>query len=104
NSGSKSNSYIPLVVAVLFLVGIGLAMLLSSSYYRGSLVFSDPYYFFKNQLAFLGVGLAGAIFLAVLPTEFIRKSVPFLIIGTLVLLGLVFIPGVGLSLLGGRRW
>jgi cell division protein FtsW len=93
-----------IIAVTLALSGIGLAMLLSASFYRGAIAFRDPYYFFRNQIVFLVVGLVGATILTLLPQGFIRKIVPFLFLGSFILLLLVFIPGIGLNLLGGRRW
>lgn len=104
HKGEKNKDFLPLLLVVIVLLGLGLATLLSASYYRGSLVFGDPYYFFKNQLMFLLAGALGSTLLAILPLEFIRKCVPIMVAATLILLLLVFIPGLGLSLLGGRRW
>lgn len=99
-----TNDSLGLIVVTLALSGIGLAMLLSASFYRGAIAFRDPFHFFRNQLFFLGIGMVSAVILALLPPIFIRKSIPFIFFGSFLLLLMVFIPGVGLNLLGGRRW
>ncbi len=93
-----------LSATVLVLMMIGLVMLSSAGSVLGFQKFGDSNYFLKKQL----IGLAvGAVALAVafrIDYHFWRKwSVP-LLIGTIVALVLVFMPGIGLALLGARRW
>ena len=42
--------------------------------------------------------------LSLTPLQFFRRSLPFLLLATLVILLLPFLPGVGTSVLGSRRW
>ncbi|KGE73510.1 putative lipid II flippase FtsW [Spirochaeta lutea] len=93
-----------LVISTVAILGTGLAMLLSSSFYRGMILFQDPFRFFKNQVVFAGVGLGLAYGISRIPVDFIRKSVPFLLVGSYLSLLLVFVPGIGLTLMGATRW
>lgn len=93
-----------LLVSAALLLFLGLVMLLSTSYYRGQLVFQDPYYFFRNQLIFAGFGVFAGFLARLVPVAFVKKLSPWAMFGSLILLVLVFIPGLGMNILGGRRW
>ncbi|NCN04247.1 MAG: putative lipid II flippase FtsW [Spirochaetales bacterium] len=101
---ARDKEYFGLVLSTLLLVGLGLSVLLSSSFYRGAVAFRDPYYFFRNQLVFVGLGSGVALFLSFYPGERIQRWVPWMFLSGLLLMGLVFVPQIGLTLLGGRRW
>lgn len=90
---------------LLILLVFGLIMLSSASSVAGFEKFDDPYYFVKRQL------LYGVMF--GLPMMWIlsrvdyhiwkRYAFPFIVIN-IILLALVIVPGVGVELLGARRW
>lgn len=85
--------------------GFGLLMLLSASGPLGYQTFGDSYYFFKHQLLF-GV-LPGTFIFLILARIDYRKLRSFAALGLLlsvVLLVLVYMPGVGLKLGGSERW
>jgi cell division protein FtsW len=99
----SSTDYI--LLGILFvLIGIGISVLFSSSYFYGSKRFGDPQYFFHNQLIYIAVGTALGFLVSRLPISFIRKMVPGLLLFSLVLLLLTFVPVVGRPVLGARRW
>ncbi|TSC85004.1 MAG: cell division protein FtsW [Parcubacteria group bacterium Gr01-1014_13] len=93
----------------LLLVGIlvvfGLVMLASASSPAGYSRFGDTFYFIKKQFLF---GLLPGVFLflifARLNYNLLRKLSGVIYILALILLALVFIPGVGLVLNGARSW
>lgn len=86
------------------LVGLGLSTLFSASYYSGTRLFHDAEYFFYHQLIYVGIGILLALFLARFPLERIRRWVPLLVLVTLVLMLLTFVPGLSEEVLGARRW
>lgn len=93
-----------LFLALLILLGIGLLMIASAGVLYGQSRFDDSYYFFKQQLLGLGVGLlALSFFQGVDYRVWKRFVVPifFLAIGLLIL---VFIPGFGTTVYGAARW
>ena len=99
----SSTDYI--LLGILFvLIGIGISVLFSSSYFYGSKRFGDPQYFFHNQLIYIAVGTALGSLVSRFPISFIRKMVPGLLLFSLVLLLLTFVPVVGRPVLGARRW
>lgn len=91
-------------ITLFILLGIGLLMIASAGVSYANVRFGDPYYFLKEQLLGLAVGL---LLLAL--TERIyygiwkKLVVPifFVAVGLLIL---VFIPGVGTSVYGAARW
>lgn len=92
----------------LLLVGVlaafGLIMLLSASTPTADVKFGKSYYFFIRQFAYVAVG---AVMMMVLSYIDYRKYKPYarlFMIVCLVLLALVFLPGIGVSHNGSRRW
>lgn len=94
-----------LLFAVFILLAFGLVMIASSGVAYSKLRFGDAYYFFKRQLLF-GI-LPGLIVLYLtqkISYTFWKKiSFPFFVL-SIILLTLVFIPGIGSKLYGASRW
>lgn len=93
------------IVLLFVLLVIGLVFLSSASSVIAYDQYGDAYYLFKQQL-FKGV-LFGLIFFFItsqVPYHWWRRwALPILIL-SLFLLVMVFVPGVGVEYLGGRRW
>ena len=86
------------------LVAFGLIMLLSASTPTADVKFGRSYHFFLRQFVFV---VLGAILMFGLSYIDYRKWKPYarkFMILCLVLLGLVFIPGIGVEHNGSRRW
>ncbi|WP_066502059.1 putative lipid II flippase FtsW [Abyssisolibacter fermentans] len=92
-----------LMIAVIFLVFIGIVMVFSSSYPDAYGKFNDPYHFLKKQLLHSTVGLVAMIFFMNLNYKLLNKLSKVIFLSCLVLTGLLFTP-MGLVLKGGRRW
>jgi cell division protein FtsW len=93
-----------LVVSVLCLAGLGLVTLYSSSYAFAMRFFGDGLYFVSRQIM---LGLAGLIlfFLASeINLELLRKFMKPLVLGSIVLCILAFVPGIGVNKNGASRW
>ena len=91
-----------LCAAVAALVALGLIMLTSTgAWVRGR---EDPYYFLNLQAIFVVVGLVGAVIAAVLPMEQFRKLAPWMFVAVCVMLLLCYVPGIGVSIYGSKRW
>jgi cell division protein FtsW len=93
-----------LVIALLLLVGVGISILFSSSFYRAGFLFSDPLYFLRRQLLWVSLGGAAAVLLAHLSLSLLRRLIPMALLGTAGLMVLTFVPGIGSMFLGARRW
>lgn len=86
------------------LVAFGLIMLLSASTPTADVKFGKSYYFFIRQFAYVAVG---AVMMMVLSNVDYRKYKPFarlFMIVCIALLVCVFLPGIGVSHNGSRRW
>jgi len=66
--------------------------------------YGDPNYFLKRQAIYLSLGLLSMFVMMKVNYRYLRKIVyPAFIFG-LVILALVFIPGIGKEVSGARRW
>ena len=84
------------------LVAIGLVMLASTSaWVKG---FEDPYHFLVRQSQMAAAGLVCAVFAALCPTGWFRKSSTWLYLLACVLLILCYVPGIGIEIFGSKRW
>lgn len=93
-----------LLFSTLALLVIGLIMVCSASITMAESMTGQPLYFFIRQVIFavLGLGLAGMILSVRLFTW--QQLAPQLMLGGIVLLVLVIIPGVGREVNGSARW
>ncbi len=94
----------PLLFAILTLLGIGLIMVASAGVVYGKVRFGDDYYFFKQQLLGLGVGLLLLFIFQYIHYKVWQRFVIPIFLLALVLLILVFIPGFGTTVYGAARW
>lgn len=95
---------VQLLLAVLFLVGIGLVMVYSASGALALEKFNSDYYYLKRQGVFALLSILALVFCRYLPYRIYRVfAYPFLII-SLMLLAAVYFPGLGNEAGGARRW
>ncbi|HLD73806.1 MAG TPA: putative peptidoglycan glycosyltransferase FtsW, partial [Bdellovibrionota bacterium] len=93
-----------LLVTTLFLVIVGIILIYSTSAIYAQERFGDSYYFFKRHLVYSSVALTLLFTCLWIPLDFFKKiSFPFLIFSMLLLI-LVFIPGIGQSVGIASRW
>lgn len=93
-----------LLVCVALLVVIGFIFVYSASMYSAELNYGDKFYFLKKQIIGALVGTVALILMANIDYNILSKyKIPIMII-SLVLLALVFIPGLGVANYGARRW
>lgn len=105
-SSSTFKSDTAFLVYFLLVLVFGLIFLTSASSVIGFDKFHDTYFFVKHQL-FYGVlpGLLGLLVFSKLDYQKLRSWSPILFIASLILLFLVFIPGLGSALnTGNRSW
>jgi len=96
--------YYLLIGSAGLLLAIGLVMVLSASGVAALRDFDDSYYFLKRQLMFVGVGLVAAVVVARTPIRLIRLAAWPLIIGSVGLLLLTYVPGFGVEVNGSTNW
>jgi len=93
-----------LIASVLFLVGMGFVTLYSSSYAFAQRFFQDGLYFVSRQAM---MGLAGVVLFfisSVIDLQLFRKFIKPLVLGSILLCVLTFVPGIGVSKNGAARW
>jgi cell division protein FtsW len=100
----KERGDFSLVLLMILLLGVGTALLFSGSYSFSARAYQDPLRLVKRQLLFLGVGAVAAFIVSLTPLELFRGAMPVILLATLVFSLLPFIPGIGLQVLGSRRW
>jgi cell division protein FtsW len=93
-----------LFTVVAALVGVGLVMVFSASSATAYAEHGDIAYYLKRQLVWLALGLAGAYALYRTPYQRLKALAPYILLGAIAGLALVFVPHIGLGVNGGRRW
>jgi cell division protein FtsW len=94
-----------LIAAVAAILGIGLVMVASASITTADRLHpGQPFFFLWRQLAHALLGTALGLLALQVPLKLWRRAGPSLLLGSLVLLGLVLIPGVGREVNGSFRW
>jgi cell division protein FtsW len=93
--------FMMIVVSILIL---GLLMMTSASIVLSDKQLHQPFYFLYKQLIFLTLGVF--IGSAVIQIEIIfwEKLSTYLLLGTMLMLALVLVPGIGHSVNGSARW
>ncbi len=93
-----------LLTLVVLLTFFGLFMIYDASSYVAFRDFGDKYHFLKSQIFWIAIGFFLMGFFSIFPYQKLYNlALPFMI-GAFVLLVMVFVPGVGVTLLGARRW
>lgn len=100
----KKGIDIQLVMLIILLAGIGAVSLFSASWFFSVKVDKGPYYYFLRHLQFLGIGAVFAIAVTFIRIELFEKFAAILLLISIVLNLLVFIPGLGRTISGGTRW
>jgi cell division protein FtsW len=97
----------PLVWVTLLLMLFGMVMVYSASI---SLPDSPKFanykntYFLQRQAIFIAISLVTGLFVFRIRIADWQRLAPWLFVATLVLLMLVFVPGLGVTVNGGKRW
>lgn len=93
-----------LLAAAIGLAALGVVMVASSSIAIGEELHVGPFYFLTRHLVFIAVGTVLAVWAMRTELKAIEKYDRWLLLGSFVLLLLVFVPGLGVSVNGARRW
>jgi len=91
-------------VTAFILVGIGIVMIYSSSAIQAQERFNDPAFFLKRQILWVLLGTMGLLLAMNVDYRSWERYAPILLLGSLLLLLLVLVPGVGIKINGARRW
>ena len=93
-----------LLILTLVMMVLGLVAVAEASSPQALSTFSDPFYFVKQQLMWAGLGVVVMVVASFVPYGFWRKmALPIFGVSILCLVA-VLVPGVGVRLLGARRW
>ena len=93
-----------LLTTALMLLGIGLVMIASASVGIAERQLGDPGYYLTRQLIYVGMGLTVAWVAWRVPLAVWERVGPILVIVSLLLLVMLFIPGLGRTVNGATRW
>ena len=96
--------YYALMIATFGLLFIGVIMILSASTTVSYKQFNNQYIIFLRQLMFAGIGIIMMIAISFLPKVFFFKWAKVALWLSIILLGLVLIPSIGISVAGQRNW
>lgn len=89
---------------LVMVVASGLAALFSASWYLSEKYYQVPHHFFTYQLFWTLLGVAGAFVISRIPVHIVRRSIPWFLVITIVLNLMTYIPRIGFSSGGARRW
>ncbi|KUK65740.1 MAG: Cell division protein FtsW [Desulfotomaculum sp. 46_80] len=94
-----------LLLVLLILLSLGIVMVFSASLWYATLPpFNDTFYFLRKQLAWAIIGLAAMFALMNYDYWRLKRWASLLLVAGLVFLGIVLIPGIGVTKLGAQRW
>ena len=99
----KKSDY-PLIIVTVVLVLFGVLMVYSAGSYTGERLYGTKFYYVYKQLFGAAFGTAAMIVMSRVNYHVLYK-IRYVILGvSIVLLAIVFIPGVGIENYGARRW
>lgn len=93
-----------IVISAVALASLGTVMVASSSISVADNQQIGPFYYLIRHLVFLGMGVCIAIAAARIELAWIERYASWLLLLAVVLLLLVFVPGIGMRVNGARRW
>ncbi len=104
-SGRKANNVdFTLLITVLTLLAIGVAMVFSASSISSFIRDNDKYQYLKSQGAFAIIGIFAMWFFSRFSYKKLGNLALPLVIISMILLVLVFVPGIGVGSHGAYRW
>lgn len=102
---SKCNKTIlKIILLVIGLAGFGCLMVYSASYYSAQYHYGNQYFFLFKQIMGVVLGIFAMIFFSLVDYHILKKYKNLIIIVAIVLLVLVFVPGLGVENYGAKRW
>ncbi len=100
----RSAGAVVLPVLVLLLAAFGVLMVYSASCYVAKTQYGDAFFFMKKQLAGFFLGAAAMAVFSFVPYRKLLRFKWAVLAASLVLLALVFVPGLGVENYGATRW
>lgn len=93
-----------LVIIMLLLAVFGMVMIYSASMYTAEIRYGDKFYFVKKQFLGFLLGVGGFLLASTFDYHRFYKIRWWVIGASIGLLVLVFVPGIGITSNGARRW
>lgn len=106
STAKNKSAYIDkiLLVCIIMLVFIGLLFVYSASQYTAEQQYGNKYFFIIKQSIGAALGLIAMFVLANINIDFLQRFYILGVVVSVVLLVLVFVPGIGIENYGARRW
>ncbi len=95
---------LPLLITIIILTLFGLFMIYNASSYIAFRDFEDKYYYIKEQSVWAAIGLVVMFVASRFPYKSLYALAIPILVAAITLLLLVFIPGIGIEVLGAKRW
>lgn len=86
------------------LLALGVIMVYGITGVRCFEAFGDSFYYVKRQLFFIFLGAIAGLFVLAVDYHRLQKYAKWFLILSVIMLGLVLIPGIGHKIGGARRW
>ena len=93
-----------LLASVLFLTIFGLLLIYNASVVIAERDFADKYRYIHDQAIWAGIGICLMLLISCIEYHIWQRLALPLLVATVGLLVLVFVPGIGISALGASRW
>ncbi len=95
---------VQLWIEVSLLIGVGLIMIYSASSIMALKKYADAAHYMKRQFMCIGLGVAIILVVSRIPYRVYKDYIGWMLIGTILALFLVLIPGIGTEINKARRW
>lgn len=93
-----------LILAVVALLAIGFLLVASASMGIADKFYHSPFHFLSRQAIYIALGIICAFIILHIPLEFWERFGGYLLLGSIFLLMVVLLPGVGRQVNGSIRW
>lgn len=102
--GTHNRLPLTILIVGILVACFGLIAIYDASVVDAFRTFGDKFQYVKQQSTWIAIGIVVAIITANIPVQLLKKYAHLLYGFTLILMVAVLIPGIGLKLLGARRW
>ncbi len=92
------------IMLVLVLIILGLGMLWSASWYRAQQLYGEPLRFVLRHALWMVAGVLVMSISALIPLSWVRRLLPLIVLGSVIVALLTFVPGISARYMGARRW
>ena len=93
-----------LIISLVGLICLGLIMVTSSSIYIAQNMTGNPFHFATRQALFIGVGIFIFTIFLLVPSTLLEKVDWLFLLISIILLAILFLPGIGTEVNGSIRW